>query len=145
MDPDTYREKYLQPLKEVAAGTTRKTPAGPPFLSRDRYYSDHETSPYMYSFNMDRLTRDELLEVIREIGFLPPADMKPGQLIGWLRDKDRNGDETRALLLDRERRLAEQGYELANLRHTMTYPSYRAYRALLWPPRMLLRLWRRRA
>lgn len=143
MNPKIYREKYLQPLTEAGSGPARKTPAELPFLQHDRYYSSHETSPYMYSFNLNKLTRDELLIVIREIGFAPPSDINPGQLIGWLKEKDRNNHELRALLIDRERELGEQGRELAGLKQMMTSPSYRAYRALLWPPRMLLRLWRR--
>ncbi|MHB9111988.1 MAG: hypothetical protein ACYC4D_05110 [Thermoleophilia bacterium] len=135
MNPETYLEEYLRPTRESAPRGTA-APETLLFLPVDRYYCHTEESHYKYNFTLDRLTRDELLKVLADIGAGQTEEIKPGQLIGWIAEKDRVSAERAALLFEREQDIAE-------LRQVMQAPSYRVYRTLLVPLRTGRSLWRR--
>jgi len=169
MNPEKYLKEYLRPL---TAGKEASTPPAPaadgymtpgeassngghmtagelPFLPREHYYSDHEPSHYIYNFTLDKLTRAELLRVIRKMSPDAPENLTPGQLLGWIAEKDRVSGERAALLVARERELSElhalldaREQELAGFRKTAQSPSYRAYRALILPLKAVRRLYR---
>ncbi len=169
MNPEIYLKEYLRPL---TAGKEAPTPSASaadeyitpgeassngehmktgelPFLPREHYYSDHEPSHYIYNFTLDKLTRAELLRVIRKMSPDAPENLTPGQLLGWIAEKDRVSGERAALLVARERELKEQGAqlgtcerELERFRQITQSPSYRAYRALILPLKAVRRLYR---
>ncbi|MHB8793706.1 MAG: hypothetical protein ACYC6O_10280 [Thermoleophilia bacterium] len=159
MNPEEYLKEYLRPMRESAAPDSSKPGTAPdastsgsstsslPHLSPERYYSDIEQSPYMFNFDMDLLTRDELLWLIGEIGGVDPANLKPGQLLGRLRQGESISNDRRDLLVERERQISEQASllderirEIERLRNVLQEPSYRVYRTLLMPLRLARRL-----
>ncbi len=136
MNPEAYLKEYLRPLADSAVPEAAPATDALPFLPPERYYCDIEASHYKYNFTLDRLTRDELLKVIAATGAGQPEVLKPGQLLGWITEKDRLSAERASLLFERERDLAE-------LRQILQTPSYRVYRALLVPLRAARSVWRR--
>lgn len=137
MNRETYLEELLRPLRRSAPPKSAD-PDKLPFLPRERYYYFKEASHYKYNFTLDRLTRDELLEVLADTGAGQPEDIKPGQLIGWLTEKDRVSDERAALLVEREQDLAE-------LHEILQTRSYHVYRSLLIPLKAGRSIWRHAA
>lgn len=137
MNPETYLEEYLRPIRQ-SSPPEAAAPGTLPFLPRERYHCHTEASHYKYNFTLDRLTRDELLKVLAEIGAGRPEDIKPGQLIGWIVEKDLVSAERAALLFEREQ-------ELADLRQVLKARSYRVYRSLLIPLRAGRSVWRHAA
>lgn len=129
MNPAEYIRAYTEPFASESASA----PAELPFLPSERYYSTHEPAHYMYSFAMERLTRDELLRVVREMGLGEPENVNPGQLLGWIRDKDRVINDQGALLVEREQRLAAQDRLLGSR-------SYRLACRLMLIPRAMRRI-----
>jgi len=137
MNPETYLEKYLRPIRQPAPPETT-APGALPFLPGESYYCHTEASHYMYNFTLDRLTRDELLVFMGEIGGGQPEDIKPGQLLTWIAEKDQLSSVRAALLFDREQ-------ELAELHRMLQTRSYCVYRSLLVPLRAGRSLWRHAA
>lgn len=136
MKPEAYLKEYLRPFTESAPPESVAAPEALPFLPAEHYYCHAETSHYKYNFTLDRLTREELLKVLAATGAGNPEDIKPGQLLGWIAEKDRVSAERAALLFEREQDLAE-------LRRILQAPSYRVYRMLLVPFRAARSLWSR--
>ena len=141
MDPDAYRDKYLEPFGgHYEAGATPSLETL--FFLADRCYHD-EGPPRLplsvYNLLIDKLTRDELLQLIGETGYGDPAAHTTAELIGVIGESNRVNEVRRLLLIEREAELAALRQDLEGLLNSR---SYRLYRTMMLPLRAGRRLWR---
>jgi hypothetical protein len=138
MDPEVYREQYLEPVDSAAAAPTASSLEGIFYLPDRCYYFDEKPTPYIHNFTFDNLTRQELLKLIQETGFGDTAGARSSGLSEWIEDIFTASEKQRSLVEHQELVLAAQKKELESLVHSRTY---RFGKTVLSPLKVARRLW----
>lgn len=141
MDPELYRQRYLEPFRgdfEVAALPEEKSLI---FLPDRCYYGEERLGLPLsaYSVKLDKLTREELQTLITEAGLGEAGSATPGSVLGMIREERKINEDRRVLLIEREKELESLRQDLDRV---LNARSYQVYRKLLLPLRAVRKVWR---